>query len=261
MLKQITVVALLLLLLACNNESSSSKTGKTNSGDPASANNPSATNPAENTGGCASLVLFHKGAVIQGKSYDGSGNEVSSSTTTIKDVRSEGNMTVADASMEFTGKATGQHTMTASYKCDGENMYIDMNSMMQNFKMLKDADMKFNGLAFPVKISAGQNLPEASVEMEMGKMKMKTSYKNRTVGPAEKITTPAGTWDCFKVSSDIVTEMPGLSEDVRKMMEKAGKSTTTQMSIWYAPGIGPLKTELYIGGKLSSRSEITSVKE
>ncbi len=254
-------MALLLVLVACNNESSSSKTGKTNPGDPAAANNQAANQPAENSGGCASLMLFHKGAVIQGKSYDGSGNEVSSATTTIKDVRSEGNMTVADATMQSTGKTTGEHTMTASYKCDGENMYIDMNSMMQNFKMLKDADMKFDGLAFPVKISAGQKLPDASVEMEMGKMKMKTSYKNRIVGAAEKITTPAGTWDCFKISSDIVTEMPGLSEDVRKMMEKAGKSTTTQMTIWYAPGIGPLKTELYIGGKLTSRSEITAVKE
>ncbi|MEO8720656.1 MAG: hypothetical protein ABI297_05580, partial [Ginsengibacter sp.] len=66
----------------------------------------------------------------------------------------------------------------------------------------------------------------------------------------EKITTPAGTFDCVKVTGNRKTTMNLLGKE-RNM----GKPT--QEHVWIAPGIGTIKQENYTEkGKLESMSHL-----
>ena len=197
--------------IACNNSTDTKASGAgakpaETSGDSKSA--------GSTTGSCSSLVLFHKGAIIEGKSYDSTGKETAGQITTITDVRDEDGVTLADAKMNTNSIIMGKEKiseMSITYKCNGEALYVDLGAVMANFKALKGAKIKANALEFPLKISVGETLPETSVSMEInttGKgMEATFAYTDRKVESKESITTPAGTWNCFKISSLIKTSM------------------------------------------------------
>ena len=257
-MKKYYYLVLAIGLGACNNDS------KPAEGSPAKTPAPqTAAATSTGSGDCGSLVLFRKGAIIEAVSYDASGKESSRQTTTVTDVSSGNGMTLATATAASTS-SLGNHTNTMQYKCDGKNLYMDLNAMMQNFKALKDAKADVQNLSFPIQMSEGETLPEASftVSMDRGgkKMDIKTTYKNRTVGPKEKVATPAGSWDCFKVNADIDSEVQGMDEATKKIMDAVRQKTKMQMVMWIAPGFGMVKMEMLMNGKRSSYTEITSVK-
>ena len=69
---------------------------------------------------------------------------------------------------------------------------------------------------------------------------------NRQVGSKESITSPAGTWECFKITSN------------QKILSKvAGMGIPIKMDVteWYAPGVGVIKTESKFGSTLITAIE------
>jgi len=70
---------------------------------------------------------------------------------------------------------------------------------------------------------------------------------NRKVEAIEDITTPAGTFTCYKISSDVETKM---------MMKISIKSVE-----WYAKNVGTVRTESYNNnGKLTGYTLLTDFK-
>ena len=255
-MKKVFSVCLALSLFACNNQNSNSKEKikpVTTVKEYESA-----------TAGCGSLILFRKGALIEGTSYDAAGKQTSTQTTTVTDVKEEGGMLVASSSALMSG-TTGNRTMNLIYKCDGKNLYMDMNSMLQNFGGLKNIKGEIKPIQFPINISVGQTLPDASytISMDRGEVKMDitSTYKNRTVSALEKITTTAGSWDCYKVNTDIASAVQGLDPKTKKIMDEVNAKMKMSMIMWYTPEFGIVRTEMYQSGKLNSRSDITAVKE
>jgi hypothetical protein len=104
----------------------------------------------------------------------------------------------------------------------------------------------------------GDDLDEAAFEIrskQNGKdfMTMKSQIKNRKVGGIEKITTPAGTWDCVKL---LETRAVTMSMMGKQMPPKEIKTTE-----WFAPGAGLVKTDSYDDkGLLLHTTELTSIK-
>jgi hypothetical protein len=255
-MKKILSACLMLSLFACNNQNSSSKEKE----KPVVAGSENASA----TAGCGSLILFHKGAVIEGTSYNAAGKETSKQITTVTDVKEEGGMLIANSSALMNG-ATGEKTINLDYKCDGTNLYIDIKSMLQNFEALKNLKGDIKPFQFPINMSVGETLPDASytVSMDRGAVKMDitSSYTNRTVSALENITTPAGSWDCYKVNADIVSDVQGLDAQTKKIMDAVKEKMKMSIVMWYTPKMGIVRTEMYQNGKLNSRSEVTSVKE
>jgi len=255
-----TISFLLVLLLGCNN---SNKNVNGNSLTDSSGDKTTTKGPTSGTG-CGALILFHQGAIIEGTSYDAAGKVTAKQTTTVTDVKDEAGVLIAHCSAVMEGAGAGKN-MEMIYKCDGSNLYMDMTALMQNFSSLKNIKGEIKPIEFPINISEGQTLPDASytITMDKGptKMDITTTYKNRTVGPKEKITTTGGSWDCFKVHCDIASDIKGLDETTAKVMEAVKNSTKMEMAMWFSPGFGIVKTETYRAGKLSSRSEITSIKD
>ncbi len=100
--------------------------------------------------------------------------------------------------------------------------------------------------SYPDNLSVGQVM-EYSFSMKMMGMKTTTEGKN-TVAAKESVTTPAGTFDCYKIESETSS--------------KAMLKTTKVKSIsWIAEGIGTVKSETYDGkDKLLSAMELVAKK-
>jgi hypothetical protein len=100
--------------------------------------------------------------------------------------------------------------------------------------------------SYPINLSVGQTLEYSFSTKTMG-MKATTSGKN-TVLAKENVTTPAGTFDCYKIEGEVST--------------KAMMSTTKFKTVsWIAAGVGTVKSETSdANGKLLSKQELVSLK-
>ena len=92
-------------------------------------------------------------------------------------------------------------------------------------------------------------------------MNITASYKNRIVAAREKITTTAGSWDCYKVTTDIESDVQGLDAETKKIMDAVKEKMKMSMAMWYHPEMGIVRMEMYQSGKLNIRTDITSVKD
>ena len=142
-----------------------------------------------------------------------------------------------------------------SVKCENGVFYIDMKSMMNGtMAAYKDMDVqvKTDDLDMPAKLTAGQTLKDGMLTMDiksggMQIMSMKMTITNRKVEAVETITTPAGTFECYKISSQVDT----------KMMI----SVQTKNIEWYAKEVGMVKSETYDkNGKLMGTNVLTKLK-
>ena len=79
-------------------------------------------------------------------------------------------------------------------------------------------------------------------------MNMTTTVHNRKVEAVERVTTEAGTFECFKVSYDVMTDA---MIDIR-----------TKGIEWIAKDVGAVRTETYNkNGKLTGYSELIKIEK
>jgi hypothetical protein len=145
-----------------------------------------------------------------------------------------------------------------TYKCDGTNFSFDMKAMLPSDQTkamnMKDMEVKTNSatLNYPSNMTVGSTLPdnEFTADTYSGTMKlMGMSFKvtNRKVEGKENITTPAGTFDCFKITSN---------QDFKTIF-----NFNVQMIEWFSPNVGVVKTEAYRKGSLFSSTLITKISK
>ena len=145
-----------------------------------------------------------------------------------------------------------------TYKCDGNNFSFEMKAMLPGDQAkamnMKDMEVKTNNatINYPSNMSVGTTLPdnEFTADTYSGTMKlMGMSFKvnNRKVEGKESITTPAGTFDCFKITSN---------QDIKAIF-----NINMQMTEWFSPNVGIVKTEAYRKGSLVSSTLITKISK
>ena len=145
-----------------------------------------------------------------------------------------------------------------TYKCDGNNFSFDMKAMLPSDQAksmnMKDMEVKTNSatLNYPSNMTVGSTLPdnEFTADTYSGTMKlMGMSFKvtNRKVEAKESIATPAGTFDCFKITSN---------QDFKTIF-----NFNVQMIEWFSPNVGVVKTEAYRKGSLFSSTLITKISK
>ncbi len=136
--------------------------------------------------------------------------------------------------------ANGKSVMlsTNKVKCDAGVLMIDIKSFMNNGSnrrqtyAVKGEDVY---IEYPPSMSVGSFLPEGKVNMNVknGDVVNEMEMSNRQVAAKESVTTPAGTWDCFKINytMKITTNAAGLSIPIKM-----------DMTEWFAPGFGVVKS-------------------
>jgi hypothetical protein len=130
----------------------------------------------------------------------------------IKDITNKSNGTEATIVSKFYDKKNklqneGEYTVV----CSGNEMSIDMSSMLDPAMMSgfegMEVKIEANDIIFPSVLKVGDQLKDASMKMivKAGPMTladMNIVMKNRKVESKETITTPAGTFEAYKVSHD-----------------------------------------------------------
>jgi predicted small lipoprotein YifL len=147
--------------------------------------------------------------------------------------------------------------MDGSYevRCVDGVFYLDMRNMLDEAALSTYENMEVevdaNDMAFPAVLSEGQSLPDASITVKVNSsgvtvMTMTVFVNNRKVESKEMITTPAGSFDCYKISSDIES----------KMIIKA----QVQSIQWISEDFGVIQTKSYDKkGKLQGYSVLHKI--
>jgi hypothetical protein len=197
--------------------------------------------------------------------YDKKGEENGKLTYTISDVSVSGSTTTANFQSEMVNeKGKTLSKGAGKYKCSGGVFYADAKVAMpqENMAAYKDMDVKAEEvfIEYPSSLSAGQTLKDVNFKMEVynkGNLFATVTFNeiNRRVENKESVTTPAGTWDCWKIAYDMKFKASTAPLNI-------GIPFNMQITEWFAPGFGIVKTETYNkNGKLMGSTLITSVKK
>lgn len=140
-------------------------------------------------------------------------------------------------------------------KCENGVFYFDMNDFIppsQNQSGKNSMEIKADKLDFPSNPEVGKTLSDGTVTMTMKNgdiqlMSMSITLSNRKIEAIESVTTPAGSFECYKISYHVTTDMMFKTE-----------STGIE---WVAKNVGMVKSENYDkSGKLNGSSLLTSLK-
>lgn len=148
--------------------------------------------------------------------------------------------------------------------CDGGVLKMDVQRLLNSMKQLQntegmDVNIQGDHLVIPASLSVGETLPESTTTITMkmndtnvGMSAMDFNIKNRTVAAQQEVTTPAGTFACYKITYD-------MDMDVKVM--GMGRTTNLSGAEWIAEEVGMVRNEQYDkDGKLNSYSVLTKVE-
>lgn len=202
-------------------------------------------------------VLYYpatKGAELEYKNYDKKDKLTGVSRQTVKDIRTLPNGMEADVAVKSEdekGKVLYEDVITVTCK-DGV-YYINMEDIMDK-AALNNAQMEIKSeqIEIPSKLSVGMKLKNSKVSMSMNaggfSMNFNTLITDRTVAALENTTTPAGTFECYKITYNVVTDAP--------------VKTSTKCAQWYSKNIGLVKSETYAAdNSKASSSVLTAIKK
>ena len=213
---------------------------------------------------CKGFYYLNNGEV-QMTIYDKKSEPNGKMTFTISGVNTTGSTTTANFTSEMVNdKGKTMSKGSGQYKCTSGILYVDAKVAMPQESMAayKDMDVKADPvfIEYPASMSAGQALKDANAKMEVynkGSLFATVTFDeiNRKVEAKESVTTAAGTWDCWKISCEI--KMKALTAPLN-----IGIPVSMQVTEWFAPGFGVVKSETYNkNGKLMGSTQVTSVKK
>jgi len=144
------------------------------------------------------------------------------------------------------------------FKCSDGTMYIDMRNFIsedqmkafQNYELTVEGD----NLEIPSSLTVGETLKDGSITITASgsiPMSMTVNITDRKVEAKESITTPAGTFDCYKISSKMTIQ------------NKIGVTMTFNFGAveWLTEKVGMVKSESYNkNGKLVGSTVLTKRK-
>jgi hypothetical protein len=207
-------------------------------------------------------IPLKQGSGFEMTNYNAKDKPTGKMTYQVTSVSKEGGSTVVtmQAQMED-DKGKQQAPYTIKYTCTGNEIIADLSGLFQSMQQssLKNSEMKMktNQLTYPGKLSPGQKLTDGNMEAEMttnGSMMvtMAMNITNRLVDGKESITTPAGTFDAYKITSDMATESRVMGMPIRATMKTVSYRATNQ--------IFDIKTETYNkNGKLMGYSVLSKI--
>jgi hypothetical protein len=138
-----------------------------------------------------------------------------------------------------------QHEGEFGITCRGNELIIDIQSfidpaLLEGFQGM-EIQISSTDVIIPGDIKVGDVLPDAKLEMSVSSSGMKitdftVNITDRKVEAMESITTPAGTFECFKITyqNEIDSRTMGISS-----------KQSTRAVEYFSPGVGNVKSEQY----------------
>ena len=207
---------------------------------------------------CSMFYPFKEGVKLEYTYYDKKGKLESKSQSVIKTVKALPNgVEAVITNTIFDKKDKEQFAGEYLIRCEGGVVKMDASTMLnpamqQSFSNM-EVSIEGEDLTIPKKLTEGQELPDASTNIKAGTgginiVNMTVNITDRRVLGKESVTTPAGTFDCYKVTQ---------TTDVKMMLGKEFSSIE-----YYAEGIGVVRSETYDKkGNLDGYMELTSFEK
>lgn len=170
-------------------------------------------------------------------------------------VAKTGTTTTAVVSSEmFNKKGKSFSKATNNIKCENGVLMMDMKMFIspeQQEQIKGEAQASDVYLTYPSSMNAGDALPDGNFNMEVKSesgLKTTTDVKitERKVEGKESVTAPAGTWDCYKISYHSVIKIGIMGMGIPIKMD---------VTEWFAPGFGVVKTESKYGTTVLTKFE------
>jgi hypothetical protein len=174
----------------------------------------------------------------------------------ISDTRKTGNSVTATITSAFVDTKGKTITNATNFvKCENGVMQMDMKVFIPagQQEQIKSGTAKASDvyLEYPSSMNVGDKLKDGLLSMDYEqagglKSSIEISITERSIQAKESVTTTAGTWECFKITSKnkITSKIAGIDIPIRM-----------DVTEWFAPGFGIVKTESKTG-----KTEITSIK-
>ncbi len=206
---------------------------------------------------CDFYFPTEKGKKLTIQNYDAKHKPTSRMFYRVKDVeKTPDGKKIAIEEWFETEKGELTDTFLLEFYCKGGEFYIDMKSsvadLLKNYGNM-DMEVTSHDLALPSNMKAGDVLPDGEVTVVIRNNGVKlltisSRITNRKVEGREKVTTPAGTFDCVKLTYDT---------DAKVGFVKSHVKTVT----WYARNVGTVRSETYNKkGKLENSSELVGIE-
>lgn len=212
---------------------------------------------------CDSLYDLKDSAVIVFKEFDRKGESEGKSVYHVSGLQHKaGNRTAQVEVQMFNRGGIRENTAIGHVKCIKGVLYWDMllskpALLIQDFK-----NWKFKSeeawLVYPVSLHAGDSLEDGYMEMNLMKglktiSRIDLSVTDRRVEGIDPIRTPAGAWNCYRIS---------YTARLRTTLLGIGIPLVYRYTEWFAPGFGLVKLQAY-GKKhrISGSSELVSIGE
>jgi hypothetical protein len=207
---------------------------------------------------CKFYFPVETGSVREMTNFDKKDKQTGRIVQTILDKNeSGGTVTLEVETVIFDDKDDEINRSELEISCENGLFKIDMSDyvseMLQAYQTM-EIELDGDNLVFPANISVGDELPDGQLNIKVSSsgmtiMNMDVSIKNRKVEAREEITTPAGTFDCYRISYVTTSETRLISTEFNNME-------------WIAENVGVVKSESYDRkGKLTGYSLLTSLSK
>ncbi len=214
-----------------------------------------ATATAQNN--CSKYYPLNEGTKFQITVYDKKDKTTGVVDYEVVKVQGTGNNKIGTINSTMSnGKGEKIGDISFDVSCNGDVASIDYKSMVnpQIFEQFGEMDYELTGtnMEWPNNLSVGQQLPDATMDMKINmggmNMNMTTRITDRKVLGKEKITTPAGSFDCFILTATTETKM--------------GISQSSTSKSWVTEKMGAVKSETYDKkGNVVSSSLLTKFED
>lgn len=205
---------------------------------------------------CKTYFLMRAGNEIEMTMYDKKGEVSGRSVSKVTSVRPNGETLEAHFGTKvYSGKGKEQFSNAdVTVTCSKGVYSMDLRNLVpaESMGAMRDMEVRVSGTLaeYPARLEPGMTLKDADLLAEpstggVALLKMTISLKNRKVEGKEAITTPAGTYDCYKITYDANLKM--------------GVGVNYQAAEWFAPGFGVVKTETYRNGKTVGSTLLTKI--
>ena len=193
---------------------------------------------------CETYLTLQDGVEFTMESYNPKGKLQSKSEQVVTDAKqdADGNFSAQLSATILDNKDKETAKLSYAISCKDGIFYVDMQSLLapEQLKGFENMEIEIDSdfMELPIDAQAGDELKDANLEVKMMSggvsiMSITIDVTNRKVEAEESITTPAGTFDCLKISYDVTSTL-GMPIKVR------GKSTE-----WHARNIGVVKSESF----------------
>jgi hypothetical protein len=221
---------------------------------------------------CNQFLMLQKDKTVEISIYDKKGQPNGKQVYSVKDVSSSGGTVTGSINTEqFDKNSNSKAKATSTIQCSGGEFRMDMKLMLPQQDAEKYGDAEVNAkssfLSYPANLKVGDAPPDGSFTMDLShnsgpggpgappagppgppgfKQSLTMTISDRKVVAQESVTTTAGTWNCLKITYKM------------KVGVKTGPfaiPVNFEVTEWYAPGFGDIKTESKYGS-----TAITSIK-